>query len=70
MSKEIIERFYTAFQSLDAQKMGDCYHEEASFSDPVFRNLNANETKAMWSMLIERAKDSLKIEYHSVIAGL
>lgn len=68
MSKDTLERFYKAFQSGDAKAMGDCYHDDAHFSDPAFQNLNSKEVKAMWAMLIERSKGNLEIEFHSVIA--
>ncbi len=68
MSKEIIETFYEAFIKLDPVAMGNCYHPDATFSDPAFKNLNAEEVKAMWAMLIERSKGILEIEYHSVVA--
>lgn len=68
MSKTTMNSFYSAFQEHDARKMGECYHPKVTFSDPVFKNLNAEETKAMWAMLIDTAKENLKIDYHSVIA--
>ena len=55
--KQTIETFYTAFANHDWQTMQSCYHERASFSDPVFVNLTANETKAMWHMLTSAAKE-------------
>lgn len=68
MSKETIDRFYTAFKSGDAKEMGACYHDDATFSDPAFQHLNATEVRAMWSMLIERSKGQLEVEFHSVLA--
>lgn len=68
MSKVIIETFYEAFQSHDADKMGALYHEKATFSDPVFQSLDTQQVRAMWKMLIERSKGDLKIDYHSAIA--
>lgn len=68
MSRQVLESFYDAFQSGDAAKMGACYHEQAVFSDPAFQNLNSDQVKAMWAMLIERSDGNLDIEYHSVIA--
>jgi ketosteroid isomerase-like protein len=53
----LIERFYTAFQTGDYRTMQDCYHAEATFRDPVFRDLSANEAKAMWQMLVTSARD-------------
>ena len=43
MSKQTLEKFYSAFQSLDANKMAECYHSEAVFNDPAFLNLNSEE---------------------------
>lgn len=68
MSKEIIEKFYTAFKNGDAKTMGECYHPDATFNDPAFHNLNSNEVKSMWKMLIERSKGKLEIDFHSVIS--
>ncbi len=68
MSKQTLEMFYEAFKDHDAAKMADCYHPNATFSDPAFQNLNSDQVKAMWAMLIERSKGQLDIEYHSVLA--
>jgi len=57
-NEETINRFYTAFASLDYATMQSCYHPEgAVFNDPVFGLLDTEETKAMWEMLCKRAKD-------------
>lgn len=56
-NKEVIERFYSAFQKLDYKTMQLCYSEDALFSDPVFGMMNVDETRAMWEMLCKRAKD-------------
>jgi len=56
-NKEVIERFYTAFQKLDYKMMQDCYSEDIIFSDPVFLVLRGNEVRAMWEMLCKNAKD-------------
>ncbi len=63
--KETIEKFYTAFSQKDWQAMQSCYHESATFSDPVFQGLTALETKAMWHMLTTSAK-SLTVTYSSI----
>jgi len=47
--------------------MQDCYANNATFSDPVFENLNAAEVRAMWQMLITRATD-LALEFKNVAA--
>lgn len=53
----LITKFYEAFQRLDAQTMGECYHPEATFTDEAFVNLNSQQTRAMWSMLCSRARN-------------
>jgi ketosteroid isomerase-like protein len=56
-NKEIITRFYKAFQNRDWKTMQSCYHAQARFSDPAFPDLNSPEVKSMWHMLCENAKD-------------
>jgi len=64
--REILERFYTAFQQGDAATMASLYHPDGYFSDPVFTALTAEEAGAMWAMLIKRAKGNLTIDFHSI----
>ena len=59
--KEIIERFYKAFQQLDAETMVSLYHDDIEFTDPGFGTLRGIDAKNMWRMLCHKAKD-LKIE--------
>ena len=56
-NKQVIERFYSAFQRLDYKTMNDCYSNDIIFSDPVFLTLKADEVKSMWEMLCKNAKD-------------
>lgn len=56
-NKEVIHRFYTAFQQLEYKTMQNCYSEDIVFSDPVFGFLHGDEVKAMWEMLCKNAKD-------------
>jgi len=67
-NKELINKFYTSFQNKDYKTMQDCYANNATFSDPVFENLNAAEVRAMWQMLITRATD-LALEFKNVAAN-
>ena len=67
-NQQLITKFYTAFQNKDYKTMQDCYAENATFSDPVFENLNVAEVKAMWEMLITRGKD-LQLEFSNVEAN-
>lgn len=56
-NRQVIERFYSAFQRLDYKTMQDCYSDDIVFHDPVFQLLNGEEAKAMWEMLCTNAKD-------------
>ncbi len=53
---ELIQRFYRAFQNLDAETMAACYAEDVHFSDPAFTDLNGSEAGDMWRMLCARAE--------------
>lgn len=64
-NRQLIERFYNAFQARDYRVMQDCYHPNASFSDPVFQQLSSAEAKAMWQMLVTSAKDLKVIHHHA-----
>ena len=64
---QLIEKFYTSFQALDADGMSACYHPEVVFSDPVFGRLEGGRASAMWHMLCGRAK-TLQIAFSDVRA--
>jgi len=65
MSKELIERFYGAFDRNDGDTMAACYAPDARFSDPVFGELSGPEAGAMWRMLTGRATDlSVELAEH------
>ncbi|MFI8610992.1 nuclear transport factor 2 family protein [Pseudomonas sp. NPDC077649] len=53
---ELIQRFYTAFQRLDAEAMAACYAADIHFSDPVFTDLRGAAAGDMWGMLCSRAE--------------
>ena len=63
---EVIESFYSAFQSGDKEQMVAHYHPEASFRDPAFGPLKGEDVKNMWRLLIDRADGHLKITYSDV----
>ncbi|MBK8966501.1 MAG: nuclear transport factor 2 family protein [Lewinellaceae bacterium] len=63
----LLETFYQAFQNKDYATMQACYADTATFSDPVFQNLNAAEVRAMWEMLIRRGKD-LELTFSNIQA--
>jgi ketosteroid isomerase-like protein len=56
-NREVITKFYQAFQQREWKTMQDCYHPDARFSDPAFPDLNSVEVKAMWRMLCENAQN-------------
>lgn len=64
---ELIRGFYAAFQRRDHAAMAACYAPDATFSDPVFRDLQGPRVGAMWRMLCERATD-LRIEASGISA--
>jgi ketosteroid isomerase-like protein len=66
-NKQLIEKFYTAFQEKDAAGMTSCYHPEIVFTDPVFGTLNATRVNGMWNMLCKAGKD-LTITFSGVEA--
>jgi ketosteroid isomerase-like protein len=68
-NKEMINSFYEAFASHDAEAMAALYHDDIEFSDPVFGKLKGEEARNMWRMLIERGKESLVIRHSNVEAG-
>lgn len=54
--KAIIEKFYGAFNELDADTMCACYHDDIVFEDPAFGVLKGDKAKAMWQMLCTSQK--------------
>jgi ketosteroid isomerase-like protein len=66
MSAELIERFYAAFDRRDGDAMAACYAADAVFRDPVFGQLDAEQTGAMWRMLTSRSEDlSVELAEHA-----
>jgi ketosteroid isomerase-like protein len=55
--EDLIRKFYTAFQQLDAEAMNSCYSDDIVFFDPVFGLLRGDQARAMWEMLCRQAKD-------------
>ena len=59
----VLLKFYDSFSKLDAKRMAECYHPDATFTDPAFGKLTYDEVCAMWKMLIERSKGNLSVEF-------
>jgi len=66
-NEKLIARFYLAFGDKDPESMAACYHQEATFSDPVFTDLQGLDIGAMWTMLCLQAK-ALHVEVFNVQA--
>ena len=64
---QLVEKFYTAFQQLDATAMNSCYSDDIVFFDPVFGLLKGEEAKSMWEMLCKSAKN-FSLTYDNIIA--
>lgn len=54
---DLIRKFYTAFNSKDAETMASLYDDKIVFSDPAFGTLQGDNVKNMWRMLCGRATD-------------
>ncbi|CAN5585380.1 nuclear transport factor 2 family protein [soil metagenome] len=63
---QLIEKFYTAFQQLDAAAMNSCYSDDIVFFDPVFGLLKGQEARSMWEMLCKNAKQ-FSLTYGNII---
>ena len=66
-NSQLIHAFYTAFQNWDYKTMQNCYSNHAVFNDEVFKNLDAEQVKSMWEMLLKKGKD-LKLEFKNIQA--
>jgi ketosteroid isomerase-like protein len=66
-NEQLIHHFYTCFKNKDYSGMQACYADNATFSDAVFKNLNSDQVKAMWQMLILKGKD-MRIEFGQISA--
>ncbi len=53
----VAQRFFDAFMLGDHHTMGQLYAPDATFSDPIFPLLSADEARLMWRMLLTRLPD-------------
>ena len=56
MSRQTIERLYSAFAKLDADAMTACYAEDACFDDEAFSLRGRTQIGGMWVMLCDAVK--------------
>ena len=67
--ESIINKFYKAFQNLDAERMAECYHGDIVFEDPAFGVLKGERASNMWRMLCDSQKGKdFKLIYSNVKA--
>ncbi|RZK59167.1 MAG: nuclear transport factor 2 family protein [Pedobacter sp.] len=64
-NEQLIQSFYTSFKNKDYKGMQACYADNAVFNDAIFKNLNTQQVKAMWEMLISKGKD-LRLEFSNI----
>lgn len=67
-NEELIKTFYESFQTKDFKTMQACYADNATFTDPVFANLNAAQVRSMWEMFCVKGKD-LQVEFSNIQAS-
>jgi len=62
---DLLKKFYTAFNELDAETMASCYHNDIVFEDPAFGILKGEKAGNMWQMLCssQKGKDFKVIFY-------
>lgn len=68
-NKKVISAFYGAFKRGDAEKMVSFYHDEVEFEDPAFGKLKGERAKNMWRMLIQKGKETLKVNFSNIKAN-
>lgn len=66
-NEELIQTFYSAFVGGDHATMAASYADDATFSDPVFPTLSADEARAMWRMFCTSGND-IKVNFSDVQA--
>ena len=67
MSTGLLTTFYSAFAAGDHETMARCYSDDATFSDPVFPDLDADGVRAMWRMFCTGGSD-IDVSFHDVRA--
>jgi ketosteroid isomerase-like protein len=67
LNEQLVQEFYGCFQRRDWQGMQACYTPDVVFYDPVFENLEGEEVKGMWEMLLRSSQD-LRVEFSDITA--
>jgi len=56
-NRQTILELYDALKRRDGKTMGQKYHQDACFKDPVFGQLSSTEVGHMWCLLCQRGED-------------
>lgn len=64
---QFIDGFYRAFSVKDHATMARSYSDTATFSDPVFPALDADQVRAMWRMFCESGNE-ITVSHYDVEA--
>jgi ketosteroid isomerase-like protein len=65
--QKTIQKFYAAFNDLDAETMASCYHKEVVFKDPAFGTLKGHHASNMWRMLCtSQTKSTFAVEVRDI----
>ena len=60
-NKELLDHFYLAMKRRNGEEMSACYHAEAQFEDPVFGELDSQQVRNMWKMLMSRTGNDFEV---------
>lgn len=63
--ENLMREFYEAFARGDTHIMAASYHDDATFSDPVFPKLDTPQVRAMWRMLNAKP-NNLRVEFSNL----
>lgn len=69
----VLDRYYTALAAKDWRTIAACYHDEAHFGGPVFPDLDADQVRAMWKMLLTSGTDlriTFKVQREDADGGM
>jgi ketosteroid isomerase-like protein len=66
-NEKLLTEYYTAFQKRNHKSMNACYADNVVFNDPLYTNLDAAHTRAMWELFCVNGKD-LKLEFSGIKA--
>ena len=68
--KDVVSRFYAAFERLDGAAMQACYAVDAQFDDAVFSLRGRDQIGAMWRMLCEAGRSQGADVWRLQVSGI